>query len=76
MNLQEVLTTFAVFLRGPLIQKKRNLENRGLSCQPFFLYEAHQYLNWLSKIEGISLKLKKQSSSYSGLDKSIQAKKT
>jgi hypothetical protein len=65
---------------------RRKLENRWLSCQSFleihriskkFWYEMHQYLNWLSKIEGISLKLKKQKEKgfYSGLDKSIQPQK-
>jgi hypothetical protein len=60
---------FAAFLGGPLIQKKGKLENHGLSCQSFseihripekVWYETHQYLNWLSKIEGISLKLENQ----------------
>ncbi len=40
-----------------------------------FGIKMHQYLNWLPKIEGISLQLKTRSGSYSGLDKSIQAKK-
>jgi hypothetical protein len=48
-------------------------------CQVFleilFFYETYQNLSWLSKIEGMSLKLKTRSSSYSGLDKSIQAEK-
>jgi hypothetical protein len=67
-------------------EKKENNKNHGLSCQLSFLseiqripekvwYETHQYLNWLSKIEWISLKLKNQKQSYTGLDKSIQAKK-
>ncbi len=68
MNLQEVLTPFAAFLGGPLNQKKGKLDNRGFSCQSFseilrisekVWYETHQYLNWWSKIKGISLKLKK-----------------
>jgi hypothetical protein len=68
MNLQEVLTSFAAFLGGRLTQKKEKLENRGLSCQSLseicrisekVWSETHQY-NRLSKIEGISLKLKNQ----------------
>jgi hypothetical protein len=34
-NLREVLTPFAVFLGGPLTQKKEKLENRGFSCESF-----------------------------------------
>jgi hypothetical protein len=52
-NIQEVLTPFAAFLRGPLTQNKEKLENRGLSCQSFSVirriskkvwHETHQYL--------------------------------
>jgi hypothetical protein len=55
-NLQEVSTPVAVFLEGPITQNKRKLENRRLGCEYFseVWYETHQYLNWLSKIEGIS----------------------
>jgi hypothetical protein len=72
-----------MYTGGPLTQKKGKLENRRLSCQSFseilrisenVWYETHQYLNWLSKFEGVFLKLKTRSSSYSGLDKSIQKK--
>jgi hypothetical protein len=53
MNLRDVLTPFAAFLGGPLIQKKEKLENGGLSCQCFseilqisekVWYGMHQYL--------------------------------
>ncbi len=52
-NLREVLTPFAVFLGGPLTQKKEKLENRGFSCESFseirrisgkVWYGTHQYL--------------------------------
>ncbi len=66
--LRSIDTRCSVF-GGLLTQKKEKMENCGLSCQSFseilrisekVWYETHQYLNWLSKIEGISLKLKKQ----------------
>jgi hypothetical protein len=45
------LTPFAAFFGGTLTQEK-DKKNAW--------YETHQYLNWLFKIEGISLKLKNQ----------------
>ncbi len=65
-NLLEVLAPFAALLGGPLTLKKGKLEKCGLNCQSFLWiskkvwFETHQYLNWLSKIKGISLKLKNQ----------------
>jgi hypothetical protein len=68
MNLQEVLTPFASFVRGPLTQKVGKLEIRRLSCQSFWKiprisgkvwYETHQYLTWLSKNQRNLLKTEK-----------------
>ncbi len=71
------------FLEDRQLRKKENFRTPDSVVHPSqrlneslrrFGMKTHQYLNWLSKIEGISLKLKTRSGSYSGLDKSFQAK--
>jgi hypothetical protein len=78
------IDTLCRILRGSLTQKKGKLENCGLNFQSFLEIlsekvwnEAQHYLNWLSKIERISLKLKnqKQFPFRPTYCKSIQAKK-
>jgi hypothetical protein len=67
-NLQEVLTLFAAFLRGPLTQKKEKWRTTGSIVSPsqrFVEYPRRfgiKYFNWLSKIEGPFSKLKKNRS--------------
>ncbi len=63
------------FLGRPLTQKKGKLENRRLSCQSFTEIIQISEKVWYETPCRNSLKLKTRSSSYSGLNKSIQVKK-
>jgi hypothetical protein len=80
----ELLTPFVAFLgRTDNLEKRKIGEPQtqesillgdSMNLRESLVWKA-SIINWLPKIEGISLKLKTRSGSYSGLDKSIQATK-